>query len=456
MKKLGLLWVLCWAATSGLRAQSTMVGDKIVSIVGDRIILKSDVDGQYEQLKKEGNSLPPEQEAKCAILEQMMAQKALVLEAKRDSLPISDDEVEGDLDNRIQYFLHLYGSKQKLEEITGQTIYQIKENFREPIRENIMAAAMRKKIIDEVKITPTEVKDFFDHTPKDSLTFYPSEVEVGQIVINPKPSREMVDYAISQIKKIREEIVSGQETFQTQMILYSKDPGSLRNDGLFTITLGDKNMDPHFMEAAFRLQDGEISPVVKSQFGYHLIQMVKREGDNAQVRDLLIIPEITSEDIRGALNKLDTVRSDIIAGKISFGAAAVAYSDDPDAKLTAGMLTNQSGSTYLTIPQLDQGLVLMIDSLKPGDISRPMTFTNAQGNTAVRIIYLKSRSRPHQENLRDDYSRIQEKALQAKQYKALDAWFNKNIPTFYIMLDKQYQSCPNLEAWEKAEKTHEN
>lgn len=434
---------------SGAALQRFPVADKIVAVIGDNIILQSDIQAQLDQLQRESSRpLPPD--AGCALLEQMIAQKALVIQAQRDSLPVSDEDVEGQLENQIRGFINMYGSQKKLEEVAGMSIYQIREKFREPIRERILAEEERKKIVDAVKITPTEVQEYFNRIPKDSLKFFPSEVQVGQIVIYPKASPEVEQYTLQQLQNFKKQIESGQQDFVTLMNLYSQDPGSRQNNGIFTISRTDKNIDPNFLAAAFRLQDGEISDPVKSKFGYHLIQMVHRQGDNAEVRDLLMIPPITSADLRAARKKLDSVRADIIAGKMSFGEAAVKYSDDPSAKLYAGMITSPDGSTYLTVDQLDPGIVLTLDSLKPGDISQPAEFTDPYGKKAVRIIYLKSRTQPHLENLRDDYNKIQQQALQEKQYAALDKWFREKMPTFYIWVDPDYQHCQNVEQWAEA------
>lgn len=463
MRVLKSILILCIYLCAGAQvmAQSLtykgkpVVADRIVAIVGSKIILASDIDQQFDELQKDATA-PLPQDAKCAILEQLMDQKALILQGELDSLPINDDDVEGELDNRIRYFINLYGSREKLEQVAGKSIYQIKEAYRPSIRDNMLAEAERKKIIDEVKITPTEIRDYFDKIPKDSLPFFQSELEVGTIVIKPKASKEMVDYTINQLEDYRKQIESGQYSFKTIMLLYSQDPSRNRNNGIFPISRGDQNMDQSFLAAAFRLKDGEISPVIKSQFGYHLIQMIKREGDNAQVRHILLIPPVTTDNIVAAMSELDTIRSKIIAGKASFGKEAVKYSSDPNAKMFAGMLTDQQGSTYLTEGELDPSVLLMVDSLKVGEISRPVTFSDSRGNTSARIIYLKSRTKPHQENMTDDYSTIQAKALRQKQFEELNKWFSQDIPRFYIMVTPGYRRCSTISSWlETADKNQE-
>ncbi|HUX84086.1 MAG TPA: peptidylprolyl isomerase [Chitinophagaceae bacterium] len=443
---LGLLVVTAGVAQPGPSLSKPIIADKIVAIVGNKIILQSDIDQQYDQLQKDATTpLPPD--TKCAILEQVMDQKALILQGEIDSLPVNDDDVEGELNNRIRAFINIYGSREKLEQVAGKSVYQIKETYRPAIRESLIASAERRKIVEAVKITPNEVRAYYDSIPKDSLPFFPSQLEVGTIVINPKPSQEMEDYTISQLENYRKQIVSGQYSFQTIMVLYSKDPSRNQNDGVFPISRGDQNMDQNFLAAAFRLKDGEISPVVKSSFGYHLIQMVKRDGDNAQVRHILLVPPITTENIVASMNKLDSIRSNIIAGKANFGEEAVKFSDDPNAKMFAGMLTDQGGSTYLGVEELDPSVMLLVDSLQVGEISHPVTFSDARGNTSTRIVFLKSRSKPHQENLTDDYNTIQQKALLIRQNLALNDWFNKRVPRFYLMVDNDYKHCGEQAKW---------
>jgi peptidyl-prolyl cis-trans isomerase SurA len=430
--------------------------DKIIAIVGDKIILQSDLENMLVKQKQQYSSLPPN--ASCMILEQMLSQNALTLQAEKDSLPISDDEVEQNLEHRINYFISIYGSQQKMEQVLGMSIYQIKDKYRSDIKDIMLAQAEQKKIVDEVKITPTEVEAFFKKIPADSLPFFKSEVEVGQIVINPKPSADVVAYIIGQLNGYRKEALSGGKSFEMLANLYSKD---LATGGkILTVDRTQHMYDPQFVAAAFRLKNGEISHVFKSQFGYHIIQMVSREGNIAKVRHILLIPPTTSIDIKKAVNKLDTVRADILAGKINFGEAATKYSDDDNiqsgTKNTGGMFTMPDGSTFMNMNDLDPGIVLLLDSMKIGSLSQPVVYTpneHMPEQRSVRIVYLKSRSKPHRESLQEDYSRVQAQALKEKQYKALNEWFNKHIPDFYLKVDPEYAQCGDISNWVKAAST---
>ncbi|MGH2642368.1 MAG: peptidylprolyl isomerase [Chitinophagaceae bacterium] len=431
--------------------------DKIVAIIGDKIVLKSDLESMLVKEEQQYGTLPPN--AACMILEQMLSTNALVLQAQIDSLPVSDDDVEQQLDQRINYFISLYGSQQKMEQIVGMSIYQIKEKFRKDIKDQMLAQAEQSKIVKSVRVTPTEVENYFNKIPKDSLPFFKSQVEVGQIVIKPKPDPAVVQMTINQLNDLRHQVMSGKQSFETLANLYSKDVAT--GGKILSIDRTQHLYDPQFVAAAFRLKNGEISPVFKSQFGYHIIQMVSREGNIAKVRHILLIPPVTSIDIQKAVKKLDTIRNNIVSGNLNFANAAVAYSDDdalqtangtPGTKNTGGMFTMPDGSTLMNVNDLDAGIVLMLDTLKVGEVSEPQTYTpNPQvpDQQSVRLVYLKSRSKPHRENLQEDYSVIQAQALKLKQEKALSEWFNKHIPQFYLHIDPNYAQCGDLKNWVK-------
>jgi peptidyl-prolyl cis-trans isomerase SurA len=207
-------------------------------------------------------------------------------------------------------------------------------------------------------------------------------------------------------------------------------------------------VDPTFLQAAFRLKEGQISPVIKSKFGYHIIQMVNRAGDDATVRHILKIPPITDDEIKIATNRLDSVRAKLIAGTISFGEAVAKYSDDEYAKYsTAGMKQGSNGSSFLTIDQLDKATVGILPTLKPGEFSQPSVFTDERGKKVVRVIYLKTRTEPHIENLKDDYNRVAQRALEEKKGDAIERWFNTKIASYYIMIDDDYKTCGELKKW---------
>lgn len=428
----------------GASAQHKVVADKIVGIVGDKVILHSDIQNAMLDLQRQGTQLPPDVE--CYIMEQQLIGKAMVLQAEKDSIVVGDDEVEALLDNQIRGFIAQYGSKEALEEIAGRTVYQIKEDFRANFRERELAKRMQQKVVEGVKITPQEVKAYFDKIPPDSLAFYESEVEIGEIVVYPKASRDLEKLAMDDLAEYKAQIESGKARFESLASLYSDDPGSKNNGGLFNLNRTDKSVDPTFVSQAFRLKEGQISPVFKSKFGYHIIQMVSRAGDDAVVRHILVIPKVTDTEVKQAVNSLDSVRSQLVAGTINFGAAVAKYSEDETSKYTGGMKQGPNGN-FLTIDQLDKDLVTMLKDMKVGDYSQPTPFTDERGKKGVRIAYLKSRSEPHRENLKDDYDRISQRALEIKKQGVLEKWFAEKIPTFYLLIDNQFHSCGTLQHW---------
>ncbi|PSL49394.1 periplasmic chaperone for outer membrane proteins SurA [Chitinophaga niastensis] len=443
--------LLFWQAST---AQQKLVADKIIGVVGDKIILKSDMDGALADQQRnsvDGNISP---EAACKTMEMLISQKVMVLQAERDSLPVSDGDVEAQMENRIRYFEQMYGTKEKMKEITGYSIYQLRERFRTPIKEGLLAQAMRNKIIEPVKVTPSEVKRFFDAIPKDSLKFYESELEIGTIVIQPKATREMDQYAIDRLLDFKKRVLNKESDFGSLAILYSEDPGVKDNKGVYVLNRNDKNTwDPDFLAAAFRLKEGEISSPVKSQHGYHLIQMLKRAGDNVTVQHILVRAAVTKSDLASGTTKLDSIRANILAGKMTFSEAVSKYSDATTSKFDGGMIQSKTGDggTLITIDQLDdpgqRDIVLMLDTLKPGKISAPAQFTDENGRTAIRIVYLKTRTQPHRENLTDDYSRVQQRTLDIKRAEAINKWLIEKIPTFYVHVDDEYKNCNHISQW---------
>ncbi len=438
MKRI-LVLLFFFALASAAKAQTAkLLADKIIAIVGDKIVLRSDLVNYIDDIKRQGGEVPPN--AECVILERMMQDKALILQAEKDSLPVGDEEVEAELDQRIRYFIMQYGGKEAFEQIAGRTIYQVKEDFRKSIKEGRLAKSMREKIVEYVKITPNEVRDYFNKIPKDSLPFYETELVIGQIVIHPKAGRDLEKFAQDELADYRRQVESGQKSFETLARLYSEDPGSKQNGGRYEINKNQKDWDPDFKNAAFRLKEGQVSPVIKSKFGYHVIQMVSRNGDDAVIRHILRVPQILDEDIDMVKAKMDTIRSKLVAGTLTFGEAVDKFSDDQNSKFTAGIMSGQGGN-FVTIDELDKSLVPYLDKLKVGEYSQPIVYKDEQEKQAVRIVYLQSRTEPHRENLRDDYDRIAQRALAEKKDITIEKWFQSKLPTYYVMVDPDYQNC---------------
>lgn len=427
-----------------------VIADKIVGQVGDKIILRSDILNAIADYKRQGQEEQLPKNPECSFLEGQLIQKALVLQAEKDSLPITDEEIEGQLDNRIRYFIQAYGSKEVLEDVAGKSVFQIKEDLRPAIRESYLAEQMRGKIVSAVKITPTEVRTYFNKIPKDSLPFYESELELSQIVVYPKANKDIEEYEGKFLMDLKRQVEAGVRKFDQLAKLYTQDPGSKETGGEYRVNRTEKMMDPTFIAAAFRLKDGQISNVVKTKFGLHIIQMVSRAGDEATIRHILRIPQVNTEEIDISKRKLDSVRTLVTGGKMNFSQAVQKFTEDESAKFSGGEISAKDGSSYVTIDQLDKDVVLALKDLKPGDISQPVAYTDERGKNAVRLIYFKSRTEPHRENMKDDYNRISQRALEEKKLEALKKWFSDRIPSYYVFIDKEFATCGNIGEWQKA------
>lgn len=454
--KYSISTVVCLLFVSIVFAQpKKVVADRIVAVVGDKIVLKSDIDNTILDMQRQGVEVPTN--AKCLSLEQALGVKALVLQAEIDSLPVTDEEVNADIENQIRGFINAYGSKEKLEEISGRSIYQLKEDFKEGFRDRKLAGAMRNKIVEAVRITPNEVQAYFNTIPKDSLPFYESELEIGQIVNYPKASRDADEYSVEQLKGFKTQLETSKKDFCTLAALYSEDPGSKDKCGQYEINRNEKQWDPAFIAKAFSLKaEGQVTAPFKSKFGYHIIQLVNRAGDDAVIRHILKIPQITKTELTAAKNKLDSVRALLLTNATTFGEAVAKYSDDENSKFTGGRKSNNEGSTYITLDQLDKDMVLMMGNLQVGQYSQPTEFVDERGKKGVRIVYLISRSEPHRENIKDDYNKISQRALENKKNETLEKWFADKIANFYIKIDDEYKSCEEMQKWLPAKKSTAN
>jgi peptidyl-prolyl cis-trans isomerase SurA len=440
-----LLVILTFSFFFATAQTKKVIADKIIAVVGDKIILKSDIDNSLIDMKRQGIEVPAN--AKCLTLEQAMGIKALVLQSEKDSLPITEEEVEIDIDNQIRNFIGQYGSKEELEKVAGKSVYQLKEDFKQGFKERKQAQAMRGKIIEGITITPNEVKKYFDKIPTDSLPLYESELEIGQIVSYPKASRDAEEYCIDQLKEYKVRAETGKSDFKTLANMYTEDPGSKDRGGQYEVNRNQRDYDPTWLSKGFTLKEGQISNPFKTKFGYHIIQLVSRAGDDAVLRHILKVPQVTKIELKAGFDKLDSIRALLIAGTLSFGEAVSKYSDDEGSKFNAGGISARDGSSFLTIDQLDKDMVVMLKDLKVGQYSQPTEYVDERGRKGLRIVFLKAQTSPHRENLKDDYNRVSSRALEEKKNEALENWFTKKIPTYYIMIDEEYKTCDEMKKW---------
>jgi len=382
---------------------------------------------------------------KCQIIENMLFQKLLLNQAEIDSVQITDSQVESEMDRRMRYFINLAGSPEKLEETYNKSILAIKSEMRDIIKEQMMVENVQQKITKEVETTPSEVKAFYHKLPKDSIPAVNSEFEIGMIIKHPAIGDAEKEEVRKKITALKERIAKGDD-FSTMAILYSEDPGSSKKGGeLGLFKRGD--MRPEFEAAAFKLKPGEVSGIVETEDGYHLIQMIERRGEYINVRHILLQPKVSLASLVAAKTALDSIATLIDQKKIKFDEAVVRFSDDPSKNNGGLMINSNTGNSKFESDQLDPKVFFVIDKLKVGEISTPVLFKTERGKEEYRIYYLKERTNPHKANLELDYARIQQWAMEKKKTKIMDDWIQKKTTRTYVKIMDPYKSCQFQRNW---------
>lgn len=443
-----LLMVVSFSAWS--QNKPGMVIDQIVGVVGDNIIMQSELEIEFAQLKKE---LPDANDSfKCEILKQHLNEKIMLCKAQLDSVVLSDERVEQELERRIAYFAsQTPGGIQGLEEYYGKSITEIKATNRDKIREGLLVQEVQQTALKDVKVTPNDIKKFYNEMAEvDSLPFYSAEVEVAQIIIEPKVNKEAKEMAYEKILELRNRIVAG-EDFNTMALIYSDDKGSAIQGGELGY-FGRGAMVPEFEAAAFRLRPDSVSKIIETKFGYHILKLINRKGDNINARHILIRPKIFTTDVDLAKQKMDSILWQIKIDSITFERAAKKYSDDAPTKSSGGFITESgTGTTRVPIDELEKSLYFRIEGMKPGEISEPelITLPGPDRQQAWRVFYLKSETKPHRANLKDDYQKFQVMAENRKKAKALADFISRSKKQFYISVTDEYKKCPSIQKFLK-------
>lgn len=440
-----LLWLLLLPGLLPAQPKDGILVDQVAAVVGSNIILHSEIESQYLQVLQEtslrGNEL------RCKVLDQLLLNRLLLNQAKIDSLNVSDDQVDSKINQNMSFYVRQFGSVEKLEQFYGKSIAELKAEFRPLIRDQMLSQQMQGKITGNVTASPSDVKSFYESIPKDSLPLINTELEYAQIVRKVPVGQEEKSRSMEQILSLRERILKG-EDFSTLAILYSQDKESAKQGGeLGFVNRGD--LVPEFESAAFRLKNNtEISPVVESPFGYHIIQLIERRGERINCRHILIRPTVTTTDMVNTQQFLDSLAIAIRDGKITFAEAAEKFSDDTDSKMNGGLVVNQgSGATRFEADQVDPTALFILDKLNTGEVSSPSLSSSREGDQMYRLLMLRSRTEPHRLNLKDDYQRLQELALSDKQNRILENWRNKKKAITYIRISDSYNYCPVLKDW---------
>ncbi len=428
-----------------VKAQNGKIVDEIAALVGSHPIFWSDVEAQYTQAKAQGMTGDPFK-LRCEIFENLIFQKLLVNQAEIDSLVVSDEQVVSELDRRLRYYISQFGSQQKLEEFYDKSIDEFKNELREPLRQELQSQQAQAAIVENVKMTPNETREYFNNLKPDSIPIIPTEYEIGQIVKTPVVGPSQLKEARDKIVALRERVLKG-EKFSTLAVLYSEDPGSAAKGGELGL-FGRGSMAPEFESAAFALKNkNDISEVIKTKFGYHFLQLIERKGDLVNVRHILIIPKVSPDDLVTAAAKLDSVADKVREDSLTFAKAVVLFSDDPG-KVNGGLIQSQSsGDTRLAADELDPKVFFVIDKMQPGDISASVPYTTEDGTQAYRVLYLKLRTEPHKANMKDDYNKIQQWALDSKKQKVIAKWIETKSKTAYIRLGDKFKNCDFKYNW---------
>lgn len=425
---------------SQLFGQSYLV-DKVIAKVGSEYILLSDIEEEYAYAKSKNPTLS--KDVKCSVLENMIAQKLIIYQAKIDSVEITDAEVNTQLDYRFESILRqMNGDEAFFEEYYGATVSEMKERYRDDQKQQILAEKMQHKLMGEIEITPKEVEAFYNKIPLDSLPYFKSEMEISEIVMTPKVNPASRQKALDKITDLRNKIIAGTITFEEAASKNSMDPGSALRGGDLGFAKRGVYV-PEFEATVFSLKKDEISDVIETEFGFHIIQLLERRGNAVKARHILIKPEITSDDLEKTKLKLDTIRSKILADSTTFAAAVKKYSlKSLPSYANGGRVKNyNSNNTFFAADDLDPDTYFAVYSLKPGEIAKPILYAMPDGQKAYRLLQLNSISKPHRANLKEDYDKIANFAKESKKHEYFLKWLQEKRKETYIHIDPLFKDC---------------
>ena len=426
-----------------VNAQENVI-DEVVWVVGDEAILKSDVEterlnAQYEGRRFDGDPY-------CVIPEELAVQKLFLHQAEIDSVTVSDQEVLQQVDQRLSWLEEQIGSKEKMEEYYNKTTTQIREMLRENIRDGLTVQEMQKKIVGDIKLTPAEVRNYFNKLPDDSIPYVPMQVEVQIITREPKVKEEEIERVKKELRDFTDRINKGETTFSTLARMYSEDPGSARKGGEYGFT-GRGELTPEFANVVFNLTDPKkISKVFETEYGYHIAQLIEKRGDRISYRHILLKPKVDEAEINEALEKLDTLANDIRKGKVTFDEAATWVSQDKDTKNNHGLLANpQSGTSRFEMQQLagfvSQEVAKAVENLQIGEVSQPFTMVNSKGKEVCAIVKLKNRIDGHKATITEDYQRLKSIVTAKRSEEKLQKWIVAKQKNTYVRVNPDWRKC---------------
>ena len=433
-----LLSTLLLAGTllGGLSGQSFIL-DRVVAVVGEFVILQSDIESLKLQNKAQGISLPGDE--KCAILENFLSEKLLLNQAKIDSIEISESSVEMELDNRLSYFISMIGSPEALEEYFGKSILEIKEDMRSAVRDASITRQMQSTITGDVTVTPSEIKEYYNGLSKDSVPYIDSKVELSQIVQYPPVDEDAIFEVKQTLLDLRRRILDG-DKFTTLAVLYSEGPSASKGGEIGFMGKGE--LDAEYAKAAFSLKAGGVSTIVESSFGYHIIQLIERREERVNTRHILMKPNVKPEAIRATTRKLDSIANLVRTDSVEFDLAARIYSQDINTAVNGGIMVNPAtNTTAFSLDELQPAEFIALRDLKVGEITEAFKSEDENGKEVYKIVRLRNRSSPHRANLKDDYIVLKEMALGMKKMEVFQLWIDEKIEETYVNVDNSFAGC---------------
>lgn len=432
------------AAAEAAHPDPVSVADEVIWVVGDEAILLSDVEQLRAQMEVEGTRI--EGNPDCRLPEQIAVQKLFVHQAALDSIEVTEAEISQGVEQQINYWVSMIGSKEKLEEYRKMSMTQIRQSLHDDFKNNQLAQRMREQLVSDIKVSPAEVRRFFQNMPEDSIPFIPTEVEVQIITRSPRVSIEEVNRVKDELRAYTDRVTKGETTFQTLARFYSEDPGTARNGGELDYT-GRGMLDPAFASVAFNLTDPKkISKIVESEFGYHIIQLVDKRGDKIKVRHILRKPKVSEEAIEEGISKLDSLVADIKEGKFTFDDAASYVSDDKDTRSNKGLMANtimetQKRTSKFRMQDLPTEVARAVEQLQVGEISPAFRMVNSKGKTVCAVVKLKSRIEGHRATITEDFQDLSDVVLQKRKSEFIHEWVKKKIKETYIRMKDRYKDC---------------
>lgn len=433
-------------------ANENSIIDEVVWVVGDEAILKSDVEAMRIQGEMEGMKWNGDPD--CIIPEQLAVQKLFLHQAALDSIEVTESDVSQSVDQQINYWISNAGSREKLEEWKKMTVKQMKESLRDDFRNHQLIEKMKSNLVKDIKVSPADVRRYFEKMPQDSLPLIPTEVEVEIITQAPRIAPEEINRIKNELRDYTERVTKGETSFAALARLYSEDPGTARQGGEFDDYVGRGMLDPAFASVAFNLTDPKkISKIVESEYGYHIIQLIDKRGDKIKVRHILRVPRVSPEALEKAENRLDSIADDIRANKFTFEAAASYISDDKDTKNNNGLMANQSEDGFTSkfrMRDLPTEIARVVDTLKVGEISKSFRMVNSKGKTVCVIAKLVNRIDAHRATITEDFQAMKAIVQSKRRADFLKDWIQKKIKTTYIRINDKYKNCNfEYEGWVK-------